>query len=154
MPVSVITWVHVPPGSRLEVRVSPNDGAFISGGDIFMDDKGLLPVKQWKDAELRAGPAVEQLKDGVDYTVDIRAAAVSSDPVDGAVSAVLLEDATGKVLAHQERTFTIEPGTHHLVRVFVDADPILAHASVVTKPKSAKPGPALSVRTKPKKRGK
>ena len=125
MPISVITWVHVPPGSQLEVAVGPNDEALITGGDLFMDDKGLLPVKQWSDVDLQPGPAVEQLKAGVDYTVDIRAASTSLVVIEGAVIAILREQATGTVLAREERPFRLKPRSHHLVRIFVDADPIL-----------------------------
>jgi hypothetical protein len=124
VPISVITWVHVPPGSQLEVNVGPNDEARVSGGDLFMDDKGLIPVKQWSDAELSPGPAVEQLKAGVDYTVDIRAASASLAVVEGVVTAVLRQQATGTVIAREERPFRLEPRSHHLVRIFVDADPL------------------------------
>ena len=83
MPFSTIPWFHIPPGTQLEVSVGPQGVAFISGGDIFMQDKGELPVKQWSDAQLRPGPAVEPLKAGVDYKVDIRVAPASSSAVSG-----------------------------------------------------------------------
>ena len=153
MPISVITWVHVPPGSQLEVDVDPSDEALISGGDIFMDDKGLLPVKQWSDADLQPGPAVEQLKAGVDYTVDIRAASASLALLEGTVIAVLREQATGRVLAREERPFRLKPRSHHLIRIFVDADPIPVppESEVNLAPAPAK---RAAAKTTGKKRGK
>jgi hypothetical protein len=127
--VQTITWSHVPPGTQLEVSVAPATGACISSGDIFMQDKGSVPVKQWSDRELQPGPAVERLKEGVDTTVDIRVVSAGTTAADGKVSATLRETSSGTVLDSQSREFDVAPRTHDLVRIFADADAVVAAAS-------------------------
>lgn len=158
MSISTITWVHVPPGTQLEVRVEPQGEAFISGGDIFMQDKGLLPVKQWSDGQLRPGPAIELLKDGVDYTVDVRMAAAGTADVSGRLRAVLREASSQTMLEEEESPFNLTRGTHHLVRIFVDADPVVAsgpaEAASAAVPRGAVPPRGRARAPRGKKRGK
>jgi hypothetical protein len=153
--VRTITWSHVPPGTQIEVAVAPKNGACISGGDIFMEDKGLLPVKQWTDGQLQPGPAIEMLKAGVDTTVDIRVVPAGAATVEGEIRAALRETSSGNVLDQQSRKFEVTPGTHDLVRIFADADPLtglaLAMVPVVT-PRARAPTPSPAGPTR--KRGK
>jgi hypothetical protein len=132
VPIDTIPWFHVPPGTQLEVSVGPQGGAFISGGDIFMLDKGLLPVKQWSDAQLRPGPAIEPLKAGVDYIVDIRIAPASATAVSGLLSAALKETSSGRILDQADSPFSLTQGTHQLVRIFADADPLVPPVTAPT----------------------
>jgi hypothetical protein len=124
MSISSITWVHVPPGVQLEVTVTPADAAFTAGGDLIMHEKGLLPVTQWSDAQLRPGPAVERLKDGSDYTVEMRITPASTTEESGSVRAVLRDANTSEVLEDDDDPFTLRQGTHHTLKIFVDADPM------------------------------
>jgi hypothetical protein len=128
--ISSITWVHVPPGVQLEVTVSPAEAAFTSGGDIIMHEKGLLPVKQWSDAQLRPGPAIARLKDGSDYTVEMRIVPSSTATVNGSINAVLRDANTSEVLEDEDDPFTITQGRHHTLKIFVDADPVVPRAPV------------------------
>ena len=124
MAMDVITWAHVPRGTRLEVSVAPADGSLLAVGDIFRVDKGQMPSKQWSDNDLRPGPASERLKDGADYIIDSRPVSMSGQAATGKVTAVLLTDMTGTELTREERPFTLQPQSHHLVRIFVDSDPL------------------------------
>ena len=156
MTVRTITWSHVPPGTQLEVSVAPKNGACISGGDIFMQDKGLLPVKQWSDGDLQPGPAIEQLKAGIDTIVDIRVVSASTAAVQGEVRAALRETSSGNELDRQARKFDVTPGTHDLVRIFADADPVLGPALAGAPPgRPRAPAPRRSpTGRRGKKRGK
>jgi hypothetical protein len=147
--VRTITWSHVPPGTQLEVSVVPASGACISSGDIFMEDKGLLPVKQWSDRELQPGPAVERLKEGIDTTVDIRVVSAGTTAADGEVSATLRETSSGTVLDSQSRKFDVAPRTHDLVRIFADADAVLAPAGAAAPVAMGRP----AARRPPARRG-
>jgi hypothetical protein len=151
--VRTITWSHVPPGTQLEVSVVPTFGSCISSGDIFMQDKGLLPVKQWADGDLQPGPAVEQLKAGIDTTIDIRVVPSGNDQVVGEITATLRDVVNGNPLDTQSRKFDPMPRTHDLVRIFADADPITSPAGVAAPPGRPRE-PRTSAVTPRKKRGK
>jgi hypothetical protein len=159
MSISSIIWVHVPPAVQLEVTVSPADAAFTSGGDIIMHEKGVLPVKQWSDTQLRPGPAVERLKDGSDYTVEMRIVPSSTATVNGSITAVLRDANTSEVLENDDDPFTITQGMHHTLKILIDADPVVPRGPVgpvgalAPRAAGARRG-ARAGRSRGKKRGK
>ena len=127
MSVRTITWSHVPPGTQLEVSVTPANGDCSSVGNIFEDD-GLVPVTQWEAGDLQPGPAVALLKAGTNTNADIRVVTGTTATTDGEVSAALVEASSGKVLDRQARPFDVATGAHDLIRIFADADPATAPA--------------------------
>ena len=67
----LLIWRRIPPGSKLEVSVSPLDGQFTMMGQVFRISPRNPPDEEWTDADFRPGPKRLTLKESTDYIVDV-----------------------------------------------------------------------------------
>lgn len=96
----LIMWRRIPPGSHLEVEVTPAGGEFAAVGDI--SQVGTTAKDDiWTDAQLHPGPHSLTIQKARDYIIDIAVSFASSEVSTATVSARVVK-ADGSVFSQPD----------------------------------------------------
>jgi hypothetical protein len=96
----LMMWRRIPPGSRLEVAVTPAGGDFAAAGQIFNYGSNARDGT-WTDAQIHPGPKFLSIQTRRDYIVDVTVSFVSSDVSKATVDARVVK-ADGSVFSEPD----------------------------------------------------
>jgi len=89
---SLKIWLRVPDRSRLELSVTgPPDGGFVSGARLLEDDDQNVSEKMLEHNDISPGPLPVALEKGFTYTIRVRVAELTPDPITVAIDARIIK---------------------------------------------------------------
>jgi hypothetical protein len=89
---SLKIWLRVPDRSRLELSVTgPPDGGFVSGARLLEDDGTNAAETMLEHDEISPGPHPIKLEKGFSYTIRVRVAELTPDPITVTIEARILK---------------------------------------------------------------
>ena len=93
----LMMWRRIPPGSHLEVEVTPAGGQFAAAGDVSQVGTDARDA-DWTDAQLHPGPQSLTIQKARDYIIDVAVSFASPEVSTATVSAKIVK-ADGSVFS-------------------------------------------------------
>jgi hypothetical protein len=89
---SLKIWLRVPDRSQLELSVTgPPDGGFVSGARLLEDDGTNVSEATLEHDDISPGPHSVKLKKSFSYTIRVRVAEVTPDPITVTIEARIVK---------------------------------------------------------------